>query len=72
MDVRDAMVITEEDGQHEATAPDAPNVFVVGETADDAAGRLREAVCIYLAEMSPMGEDAPRPRARVGRLLDVG
>ncbi len=59
----DYLVIYEqaEDGGWGAYLPDLPGVVALGGTRDEVAGRIREALGVYVEEMSELGQSLPAP-----------
>jgi predicted RNase H-like HicB family nuclease len=57
----DFLVIYEqaEDGGWGAYLPDLPGVVAVGGTRDEVAQRIREALSLYVEEMSELGQSLP-------------
>ncbi len=53
------------DGSWSASAADLP-VFTCGDTRDEAEVGIREAISIYLDELTRTGQVAPEPRSIVG------
>ena len=57
------IVIFEEaqDGGWGVYVPDLPGVVALGETREEAAERIQEALDAYAAEMNDLGKPLPRP-----------
>jgi predicted RNase H-like HicB family nuclease len=63
MDMRYAVVITDEDNQFAATVPDLPGVFATGVTRAEVVENVREAIRLYLESVKAEGRPVERPRA---------
>jgi predicted RNase H-like HicB family nuclease len=50
-----------EDGGWGAYLPDLPGVVALGDTRDEAAARIQEALDAYADEMRSLGQELPEP-----------
>ena len=64
------MVVFEraEDGGWGAYLPDLPGVVAIGQTKEETATRVREAVGAYADEMAALGRSLPPPVATAGTI----
>ena len=66
--MNDYVVIFEEapDGGWGAYLPDVPGVVALGESREQVAGRIQEALDAYAVELSEQGESLPQPLHAAG------
>jgi predicted RNase H-like HicB family nuclease len=71
--MRRYLVIYEQaaDGGWGAYVPDLPGCFTLGETREDAATYIREAIASHLALLTERGETVPEPTSREAELIDI-
>jgi predicted RNase H-like HicB family nuclease len=71
--VSESVVIFEraDDGGWGAYVPDVPGVVALGETRDDVAAGIQEALNAYAEEMRSLGKDLPAPTATASTVQAV-
>lgn len=73
MTMRYDILITRDDdsGLYLAEAPDLPGCFSQGETEDQAALNMREAMVLHVQTLREMGREIPAPSAHALRAVEV-
>jgi predicted RNase H-like HicB family nuclease len=59
------------DGGYGAWAPDLPGCVALGDTVDETARQMREAIALHLAGMREDGDPIPVPAAVAATIVEV-